>query len=97
MRLFTALLLSTVSLSADSLGTNATKLPPPRRQSAVKHAPPRGTSTPTMKMPAGKQNAKKGDAKTPAHGNPKGGAIARAVSGKASKTRATGNLPSPPK
>ncbi len=94
MRLFTALLLSTVSLFADSFGTNATKLPPPRRQSAVKHAAPRGTTPPTMKMPAKKQNAKKGDAKTAAQGNPKGGAIARAVSGKASKTRA---LPSAPK
>ena len=52
MRQLTALLLSMVSLHAESMGVNATKLPPARKGSAVSRTPP------TMKMPATKQNAK---------------------------------------
>jgi hypothetical protein len=84
MRLLIALLLSMVSLSAESMGVNATKLPPPRKGAAVPARTP-----PTMKMPATKQNAKKGKSKTPVQS----GAIARAVGGKASKTGGKSALP----
>jgi hypothetical protein len=84
MRLLTVLLLSLVSLHAESMGVNATKLPPTRKSGAV---PARTPST--MKMPATKQNAKKGKSKTPVQG----GRVARAVSGKASKTGTKASLP----
>ena len=83
MRQLTALLLSMVSLHAESMGVNATKLPPARKGSAVSRTPP------AMKMPATKQNAKKGKSKAPVQG----GRVARAVSGKASKTRTMASLP----
>ena len=83
MRLLTTLLLATVSLFADTVGPNATKIPPVRRQSAVKHAAA-GAKTPALKMPNAKHNGKKGNSKTPAQ---KGGAISRALaSGRAAKT-----------
>ena len=92
MRLLSALLLSMVSLHAESMGVNATKLPPPRKQSTVKSPAPGRVGKPTMRMPSPKKGSKKGDSKTPVHGQ-KGGAIARAVSGKGSKTPAKANLP----
>jgi hypothetical protein len=94
MRLFIALLLSMVSLHAESMGVNATKLPPTRKQSTVRHAPPGKAGAPTMKMPTSKHSATKGNSNTPGQ---KGGAIARAVSGKASKTRAKASVPPPKK
>jgi hypothetical protein len=87
MRLFTALLLSMVSLHAESMGVNATKLPPTHKGGAVARTPP------TMKMPTTKQNPKKGKSKTPVQG----GRVARAVSGKASKAGTKAVLPPPSK
>jgi hypothetical protein len=95
MRLLTALLLSMVSLFADTSDRlpNTRKVVPVR---AAKRAAPGSTGragTPTMKMPpSAAHKATKGNSKPPAR--PKNGAIARAVSGSAtpataSKTRRT--------
>jgi len=86
MRVLAALLLSTVSLSAESMGVNAAKVPPVRKQSLVRRAAPGGAGTSTMKMPA-KHKAAKGNVKSPAHGSQKKGAIARAVSGGAAASK----------
>jgi hypothetical protein len=91
MRLLIPLMLSMVSLFADTMGVNATKIPPVRKQSTVRHAAPRGASTPTMRMPSAKHDAKKGTSKTPVQ---KVGAVARAVSGKASRSGIKAALPS---
>jgi hypothetical protein len=84
MRLFIALVLSMVSLYAESLGVNATKIPPTRKSGAARARTPS-----TMKMPVAKQKAKKGSAKTPAQS----GRVARAVNGKGSKTGTKASVP----
>ena len=89
MRLLTVLLLSVVSLSAGTLGVNATKIPPTRKGGAITaHTPP------NMKMAATKKAAKKGNSKTLVQG---GGRVAQAVSGKtpgnARKVRAKAAIP----
>jgi hypothetical protein len=87
MRSFAVLLLSMVSLNADSLGVNATKVPPVRKNAVAR--------TPfTMKMPTAKSNTKKGTSKPPAQ---KSGAIARAISAKTAKAGVKAPLLTPSK
>lgn len=93
MRPSILLLLSMVSLFADAVGPNATKIPPVRRNATVHTLKPpakAGTNATAMKMPATKQAAKKGNTKTPSQ---KSGAISSALSGKAGKTGTKAALP----